>query len=181
MNMPAPKLVSSLPFVSNFKITGMFNISPVARSRQLLAPHRSATQIDLPSLSMSTALVEPHFRPSGNCPQPLMVRYGLGASFVGAGVSDCPQAHPIASTSTPRISFMMDLLDALHNPSFRTRWSIAPCHGCAADHGIVVLSCTSGTPARAHRKEHNSNGNRSILPDREPRRSARDQTADQQS
>src|SRR5579862_2925715 len=90
MNIPAPKLFSRFPCSSNLSIGGIFLISPVVRSRQLLAPHRSATHNDLPSLSMSTALVDPHFLPSGSLAQPSTVRYGFGASLVGA--SDCAHA-----------------------------------------------------------------------------------------
>src|SRR6185295_5720801 len=59
MTIPAPKLLTSVPDASNLRIESSFE------SRHVLAPHRSPTQIDLPSLSTSTALVEPHVRPSG--------------------------------------------------------------------------------------------------------------------
>src|SRR5690349_20096521 len=39
--------------------------------------------MDLPSLSISTALVEPHMRPSGSFAQPAMVWKGLGSELVG--------------------------------------------------------------------------------------------------
>ena len=45
---------------------------------QLFAPHRSPTQMLLPSRSISTALVEPHDLPAGSLAQFSMVRYGLG-------------------------------------------------------------------------------------------------------
>src|SRR5262249_6950458 len=64
--MPAPKLFTSLPDASNFRTGSSGDILPVAGSAQLLAPHRSATQIDFPSLSMSTALVDPQVRPAGS-------------------------------------------------------------------------------------------------------------------
>ena len=57
--MPAPKLFTSLPVSSNFRTVS--SVEPM----QEFAPQRSPTQIDLPSLSTSTALVEPHVRPSG--------------------------------------------------------------------------------------------------------------------
>ncbi len=63
---PVPKLWTSLPDSSNLSTTGSGDIWPLALSQQVLAPQRSATQIDLPSLSMSTALVEPQVRPSGS-------------------------------------------------------------------------------------------------------------------
>src|SRR5262245_4036732 len=80
---PAPKLFTSLPVESNFSTVGRSDILPLARSRQLFTPQRSATQIDLPSLSMSTALVDPHVRPSGSLKYSLTVAYGFGASLVG--------------------------------------------------------------------------------------------------
>src|SRR5207247_1408654 len=54
MNIPAPKLLTSLPVSSNFRTAGRFDPA------QLFAPHRSATQIDLPSGAISTALVAPN-------------------------------------------------------------------------------------------------------------------------
>ena len=43
-------------------------------------PHRSATQI-VPSGAVVTLAVDPHFLPSGNCPQFTPARYGLGRSL----------------------------------------------------------------------------------------------------
>src|SRR5882724_9016319 len=99
MIMPAPKLLTSLPDASNFKIGGASDILPVARSIHPLLwgvkpPQRSATQIDLPSLSTSTALVEPHVRPSGSFAQPSIDWYGLGRSLVGF-------MSPCANVSAP--------------------------------------------------------------------------------
>jgi hypothetical protein len=73
ISMPWPKLATSLPLVSNFRMDGSCDIWPVVRSRQLFAPQRSATQIERPSGSMSTALVEPQVRPSGNLKCPVIV------------------------------------------------------------------------------------------------------------
>src|SRR5262249_14871317 len=64
--IPAPKLFTSFPDASNFSTGSSGDIAPVAGSAQLLTPHRSPTQIDRPSLSISTALVDPHVRPAGN-------------------------------------------------------------------------------------------------------------------
>ena len=80
-----PKLCTSLPDSSNFRITGSGDIAFFSRSQQLLTPQRSPTQIDLPSLSMSTALVDPQVRPAGILKWFSMVVYGLGASLTGAG------------------------------------------------------------------------------------------------
>src|SRR6202161_3186200 len=106
MNIPAPKLFSTLPSVSSWSTVSIFLIWPVARSRQLLAPHRSATQTDFPSLSMSTALVDPIFLPSGSFAQCSIVRYGLGASLVGcvseAAAYVLPPANPAAITATAK-------------------------------------------------------------------------------
>src|SRR6185436_14679761 len=93
--MPAPKLLTSLPVESNFRTGSNSDILPAAASQQELVdtgappcgfgrvPHRSPTHTDLPSLSMSTALVDPHSRPAGSFAQPSIVLYGFGASLVG--------------------------------------------------------------------------------------------------
>src|SRR6476661_7934155 len=98
---PAPKLFRSLPDESNLRIG-----STVGESRHaLLPPHRSATQMLLPSLSMSTALSDPHIRPSGSFAQFSTVRYGFGASLVGEG-ADCAASRAamtrVASITTTR-------------------------------------------------------------------------------
>jgi hypothetical protein len=75
---PAPKCATSVPFESNLSTGSSVEVA------QLFVPHRSATQILLPSRSMSTALVEPHVRPSGIFAQSATVVYGLGALLIGA-------------------------------------------------------------------------------------------------
>src|SRR5438045_2653270 len=81
--IPAPKLFTTLPLRSNFRIG-----STVGFSRQaLLPPQRSATQIERPSRSTSTALSDPHMRPSGSIHFETDA-YGFGASLVGVG-ADC--------------------------------------------------------------------------------------------
>src|SRR5947207_5986709 len=96
ISRPAPKLFTSLPVESNFKTLGRSDILPVVRSRHELpvgvnGPQRSATQIDLPSLSTSTALVDPHVRPSGSLAPPSMRCYGFGASVVGETIAGAPR------------------------------------------------------------------------------------------
>ena len=76
--MPWPKLVTRVPLASNFSTVATGCIWLVARSRQELAPHRSPTQIDRPSLSTSTALVDPQVRPAGSLAHPSTVWYGFG-------------------------------------------------------------------------------------------------------
>jgi hypothetical protein len=67
----------------------------------VFAPHRSPTQIDLPSLSISTALVDPHVRPSGSLKLFSIGWNGFGASLVGL-VSACVDTKgmysPMAAT-----------------------------------------------------------------------------------
>src|SRR5471030_153141 len=77
MNMPAPKLFSSLPDGSNSN-TG-------ARSEPLqeLTPHLSATQMWPPGAT-DTALVDPMVLPSGSVNQCSTVRYGLGCELAWA-------------------------------------------------------------------------------------------------
>src|SRR5207249_10752968 len=91
-NRPAPKLVLSRPDSSNSRTTG--RLEPA----QVFAPHLSATQMDLPSRSTSTALVAPHARPAGIFAQPSTVRYGLGGALAG-GASAAPAATAAAATS----------------------------------------------------------------------------------
>src|SRR5437868_12932312 len=108
---PAPKLFTSLPVESNFSTVGSSDILPVARSRQLFWPQRSATQIDLPSLSMSTALVDPHARPSGSLKKSATVVYGLGRSLVGATVLCASTVPPESRIRSARL-----FLDIAHQP-----------------------------------------------------------------
>src|SRR5262245_34965249 len=70
-NIPSPKLFNSLPDASNLNTVGSFDPT------QVFAPHLSATQMDLPSRSISTALVAPHVLPSGIFAQFSTVVYGL--------------------------------------------------------------------------------------------------------
>src|SRR5947207_219690 len=74
---PVPKLLTSVPPASNFRIDGRFD-----PAHELL-PQRSATQMLRPSLSISTALVDPHSRPSGSVKLLAIVRYGFGRLLVG--------------------------------------------------------------------------------------------------
>src|SRR5512143_3348341 len=57
---PAPKCATTVPVESNFRIGSRLEVA------QLFVLHRSAIQILVPFLSMSTALVEPQVRPSGS-------------------------------------------------------------------------------------------------------------------
>src|SRR4029077_15163989 len=68
-----------------------------------LAPHRSATQRDSPSLSMATAFSAPHILPSGSLPQGAVVWYGLGRSLVG-WTSSCVSARPLHNVSAATVS-----------------------------------------------------------------------------
>src|SRR5215471_20753121 len=104
MNMPAPKLFTSLPDSSNLRIGSRLDPSQAKGSPGFYCvgganvPQRSATHTLVPSGSISTPEVEPQVRPSGNLAQLSIVRYGLGAEFVGVPVSAI--APPIASTAT---------------------------------------------------------------------------------
>src|SRR5712692_10777735 len=91
-NIPAPKLVLSRPDSSNSRTTG--RLEPA----QVFAPHLSATQMDFPSRSTSTALVAPQVRPSGIFAQPSTVRYGLGWALAGWASSHPPEAATAATT-----------------------------------------------------------------------------------
>src|SRR5215211_4784288 len=98
-NMPAPKLAASLPDWSNFRTTFNGDIAPAAASQQLLAPHRSATQMNLPSGDTSTALVDPHVRPSGSLKYPSTVWYGFGRSLVGDVIACAKRPAPASATA----------------------------------------------------------------------------------
>src|SRR5262245_43000690 len=76
-NIPSPKLFTSLPDASNLRTVGKFDPA------QVFAPHLSATQMDLPSRSISTALVAPHVRPVGIFAQFSTVANGLGGALTG--------------------------------------------------------------------------------------------------
>ena len=80
---PAPKLFTSLPVESNFNTGSSVDV------RHEFVPQRSPTHTLVPSLSISTELVEPHVRPSGSLAQPSTVRNGLGRSFFALGVGAC--------------------------------------------------------------------------------------------
>src|SRR5512147_231662 len=89
--MTAPKLRKRLPDASNLSTGGSVELAQLSYMNgeapggvSGLAPHRSATHSDCPSLSMPTAFSAPHFLPSGSLPHGAMVRYGLGRSLVGA-------------------------------------------------------------------------------------------------
>src|SRR5262245_15687841 len=104
---PAPKLFTSLPEAANLRIGGSGESEQANGLPGLIsdggakAPQRSATQTLTPSGSMSTALVEPQARPSGNFAQFSIERYGLGAELVGATVCAVASAArmPIATAN----------------------------------------------------------------------------------
>src|SRR5437763_7081563 len=79
--MPAPKFFSTRPDGSSWKIGFTVALAPphvVPPAPEL--PHRSTTQ-SVPSGAVVTLAVDPHFLPSGNCPQLTPGRYGLGRSL----------------------------------------------------------------------------------------------------
>src|SRR5215471_16757601 len=98
INMPEPKLLTRLPEGSNLS-TGS-SVLPA----QLLAPHRSATQMLLPSRSISTALVDPHILASGSFAQFSIVRYGLGYEFCAERVVARTASTPIVLIFASRSS-----------------------------------------------------------------------------
>src|SRR5271166_421987 len=75
-NIPAPKLLISLPLGSNSSTAGRSEL------RQL-PPHRSKAQMLRPSRSGVTAITPPHWRPSGNWPNLTPAAWGLGKSIDG--------------------------------------------------------------------------------------------------
>src|SRR6188508_149170 len=91
--IPAPNDFTRLPLASNLRIAG--RSEPV----QEFWPQRSATQMLTPSLSISTALVEPQVRPSGSLAHPVIVWYGFGRSLVGVMVADPPTCAAACPTN----------------------------------------------------------------------------------
>ena len=88
--MPWPNCATILPFGSNLNTVLSGDISLVLMSKQLFTAQRSATQMLLPSRSMSTALVDPHVRPSGSFAQPSIVLYGFGRSLTTGALTHAP-------------------------------------------------------------------------------------------
>src|SRR5215831_2197963 len=107
--MPPPKLLISLPVESKWRTGSSME------SWHELAPQRSATQIDLPSLSISTALVDPQVLPSGSFAQSFTVSYGLGREFVGFRSACAP-----AIAGSPQIRTINSLILFI-TASLRTR------------------------------------------------------------
>src|SRR5262245_57965043 len=83
----------SLPEASQLGIVGRLGTA------QLFAAPLYPTQIDLPSRSISTALVAPHVLPSGIFAQFSTVRYGLGSSLTGL-TSSCVCTSTTGSTTS---------------------------------------------------------------------------------
>src|SRR5262245_65367184 len=91
MKRPAPKLFRMLPLASSLWTGAQLEPAQVSNWKATLpvvgasglAPQRSTTQRDLPSLSTQTPFSAPHLKPSGSLPHGATVRYGLGKSLVG--------------------------------------------------------------------------------------------------
>src|SRR6267142_6905569 len=90
MNIPTPKLFSSLPPESNFSTAGTDEPAQLSYvngetpgGTSGFAPHRFATHTDSPSLSIATPFRAPHVLPSGRFPHGATDWYGLGRSLVG--------------------------------------------------------------------------------------------------
>src|SRR5205085_1633712 len=66
------------------------------------APHRSATQMLSPSLSVPTPLVDPQVRPAGIFAHPTMVSYGLGSLLVGSPCETACAVAGVVQTPTNR-------------------------------------------------------------------------------
>jgi len=66
--MPAPRLFTSLPVVSNFRI------GAALEPTQNWSPHRSNAQMLAPSGSIVIPAVDPIFRPSGSLKKPAALR-----------------------------------------------------------------------------------------------------------
>src|ERR1041384_4641790 len=67
-----------------------------------LAPQRSTTQMERPSLSTATPFSAPHLCSSGSLPQGAALRYGLGRSLVGVPSHFHAGVAPAATNPTIR-------------------------------------------------------------------------------
>src|SRR5262245_21547410 len=75
---PEPNALTKFPSPSNFQI------GAASEPRQMLAPQRSAIQIDLPSLSIAIALADPRVRPCGILKNASFRAYGFGRALSAA-------------------------------------------------------------------------------------------------
>src|SRR5260370_17939616 len=94
-NMPAPKLLSSLPDGSNSRMGARFEPA------QVFAPHLSATHMS-PWRSTDTPAVDPQGLPSGSFAQFSMGRYGLGREFATPSPWHSPPPPDAATTLTDK-------------------------------------------------------------------------------
>src|SRR5579864_3511115 len=98
--IPAPKLFTKFPEESNFKTGARLELA------QEVPPHRSTTQMLLPSRSISALITCPQVRPSGSLAQFSTVRYGLGAEFVSAWAFAVAPHKPAITTEAIPIAKM---------------------------------------------------------------------------
>src|SRR5215510_6831147 len=99
VNIPSPNIFKTLPEGSSLMIGA--KLDPV----QLVPPHRSNTQM-LPSRSISTPIVPPHFLPPGSVPQPSSMRYGFSCAYVPV-----PGNGTIATSTAARLNIMQPALE----------------------------------------------------------------------
>src|SRR6266851_6363783 len=102
-NIPLPKLFKSLPDGSNSRIGS--SVFPAHE----FPPHRSPTHM-WPFGSMSTALVDPHVRPSASLNQFSTVRYGFGSEL---GCAPAAARNINAAVLTPHLQFVILAVDCI--------------------------------------------------------------------
>src|SRR5258708_28332615 len=110
MNIPAPKLFSTLPEASSLRTGATLEPAQLSYANgdcpagaSGFAPQRFATHTDSPSLSMATAFSAPQVRPSGSVPHGATLWYGLGRSLGGLSslAAEGPASAPSAYTTRP--------------------------------------------------------------------------------
>src|ERR1700674_5669847 len=131
MNIPAPKLATSLPDASNFWIGA--RVEPEQSSA---VAQRSKTQTLLPSRSMSTPTAAPHLRPWGSFAQPSSMRYGLGAAL--GSLPPCVKllSPGIAIAATMAMPSAYRIRLACHMMSSSSDASLARCREAVEDLGV---------------------------------------------
>ena len=102
--IPCGKRKSPAPIaVTTFPSGSILRIGSRSEPAQELPPHRSIAQMCLPSGSMSTPAVDPHWRPLGRSTQLSSLSYGSGSEFIGYmfGSRSRNCACPAASVAMP--------------------------------------------------------------------------------
>src|SRR3954471_16597446 len=144
---PAPKLLSILAFFSSWWTGAQLEPAQVSNGNadwpggtSGLAPQRSTTQRERPSLSTATPFSAPHLKPSGSLPQGATVLYGFGRSLVGVASRLETGAEPGMSAQAPSATTTTGTSSRLRiDPSLRRRMLARAARGVAIELFLVAL------------------------------------------